>query len=86
MPYLEDTDLSEMTNNSVFIPADNEVQSKDIEEPSASQPEPRRSTRSTRGQPPVRYGKVYNFGAKTSDASKQPWYEQTIFIPFNMNI
>ena len=72
MPYLEDTDQTEMTNNSVFIPVNNEPQSEQIEEPPTSSPEARRSTRSTRGQSRVKYGKGYTFDAVALNASNQP--------------
>ena len=54
-----------MINNSVFIPVNNKPQSEEIEEPPTSPPEPRRSTRSTRDQSPVRHAKVYTFGTIT---------------------
>ena len=59
-----------MPTNSVIFPADTELQDEETEEPPTSPPEPRRSTRGARGQPPVRYGKVYTFGAIASGASK----------------
>ena len=81
MLYREDTDQTEVTNYSVFIPVDNEPQSEKIEESPTYPPEPRkRSIRSTTGQPPVKYAKVNTFGV-TSNASNQPWYKQNIFIP-----
>ena len=49
MPLLEDTDQTEMTNNSDFAHA--ELRSEEIEDQSVSPatPQPRRSTRNTKG-------------------------------------
>ena len=67
MPYLEDStplavsssDSHASTNDSVFITDSSNNVSSPISCPVT--PIPRRSTRSTRGNPPERYGKVYTF-------------------------
>ena len=67
MPYIEDSTPSETstssnhasTDDSVFVSESNNTTSSPISSPAA--PVPRRSTRSTRGKPPERYGKVYTF-------------------------
>ena len=72
MPYLEEStpliddnstpsviNTSDNADDSVFV----SDSSPDISSPISSPltPIPRRSTRSTRGKPPERYGKVYTF-------------------------
>ena len=79
MPYLEHSDQTEVTKDSTFVPVENESQDEEKEEP----PKPRRTTR---GQPPERFSKMYAFGALSSHASGQLWYKQTTFIPCNINI
>ena len=67
MPYLEDSTLVVVspsdshvsTDDSVFVSDSSNNVSSPISSPVA--PIPRRSTRSTRGKPPERYGKVYTF-------------------------
>ena len=67
MPYLEDSTPSETspssnhasTDDSVFVSESDKTTSSPISSPAA--PVPRRSTRSTIGKPPERYGKVYTF-------------------------
>ena len=77
IPYLEGGDQAEVTKESAFIPLDNELQDAEIKEPHGLN----KSTRSTRGQPPERYGDVYTFSALRLNAFDQPWYKQNTFIP-----
>ena len=67
LPYLEDStplvvsssDSHASADDSVFVSDSSNNVSSPISSPVA--PIPRRSTRSTRGKPPERYGKVYTF-------------------------
>ena len=67
MPYLEDSIPSETstsskhtsTDDSVFVSEPSNATSSQISSPAPQVPS--RSTRSTRGRPPERYGKVYTF-------------------------
>ena len=71
MPYLEESTplIDDNSTHSVINTSDNHDSvsvsdsSPDISSPISSPgaPIPRRSTRSTRGKPPERYGKVYTF-------------------------
>ena len=68
MPYLQDSTPSgtstsnnhASTEDSVFVSESNNTSSSPVSSPAP--PVPRRSTRSTRGKPLERYGKVYTFG------------------------
>ena len=75
MPYLEDSTplIVEDSNPLIVSPSDSHVSADDsvftsdssnnVSSPISSPvaPIPRRSTRSTRGKPPERYGKIYTF-------------------------
>ena len=76
MPYLEDSDQTEVAKDSVFVPNDNKSWDEEQLWP----------IRSTRGQPLERYGKVYTFSVLHSNASNQPWYKHIIFIFWSMNM
>ena len=43
-------------------------------------PVPRRSTRSTRGAPPVHFGRVITHGTRISNMFNSPVYRQTLFV------
>ena len=43
-------------------------------------PVPRRSTRSTRGAPPVHFGRVITHGIRVSNMFDSPIYRQTLFV------
>ena len=72
MPYLEEITPSENTSSgnhtstedSVFVSQSNDTTPSQTTPPAP--PIPRRSTRSTKGKPPERYGQVYTFGTLTS--------------------
>ena len=67
MPYLEDSTPLVVSSSDSHVSADDSVfvsdSSNDVSSPISPDvaPIPRRSTRSTRGKPPERYGKVYTF-------------------------
>ena len=75
MPYLEDsTPLTPLVDNespipitvsdshdSVFASDPSADTSSSVSSPDTPMPIPRRSTRSTKGKPPERYGNVYTF-------------------------
>ena len=88
MPYLEESTQSDntttsnntSTEDSVFTSHSNNNQ-HECQITSPTPPIPRRSTRSTRGQPPERYGQVYTFGTIINSAPECPKYRQTMYIP-----
>ena len=49
-------------------------------------PVPRRSTRSTRGAPPVHFGRVITHSARVSNMFNNPIYRQTLFVSSIPNI
>ena len=75
MPYLEDStpltplvdsDTSSAINvsdsyDSVFVSDPSPDMSSSVSSPDTPMPIPRRSTRSTKGKPPERYGNIYTF-------------------------
>ena len=75
MPYLEDsTPLTPLVDNdtpsainvsdshdSVFVSDPSPDISSSVSSPETPMPIPRRSTRSTKGKPPERYGNIYTF-------------------------
>ena len=66
-------------------PTDSTVASSPSESP-VQLPEPRRSTRSTWGAPPVHYGKVITPSFIVSKMAKTPAYRQTLFVSCMPNI
>ena len=83
MPYVEGSDQTDDSKNSVFS---NKNQPQDEESGEIEAPRTRWTSRITRGQPLERYGKLFTFSALSSNASIQSWYKQTIFIPCYINI
>ena len=89
MPYLEETTPSENTStsndasteDSAFVRQSNDTTPSQTTSPAP--PIPRRSTRSTKGKPPERYGQVYTIGTVISPNPECPKYRQTIHIPCN---
>ena len=75
MPYLEDSaPLTPLTDNdtpsgitvsdshdSVFVSDPSPDTSCSVSSPESPMPTPRRTTRSTKGKPPERYGNIYTF-------------------------
>ena len=49
-------------------------------------PVPRRSTRSTRGAPPVHFGRVITHGTRVSNMFDSPIYRQTLLVSSIPNI
>ena len=85
MPYLEETTPSENTSTSTedseFVSQSNDTTPSQTTSPAPLIP--RRSTRSTKGKPPERYGQVYTFGTLVSTSAECPKYRQTMYIPCN---
>ena len=94
MPYMEDTG---QTSDSVFLDTSSSIDphvSQPIPTPSIETdsvasspvdetPAPRRSARSTRGAPPVRFGKIIAHSTRVTDT---PTYRQTLFVSCMPNI
>ena len=94
MPYQEDsgqTSTDVFTETSDTKPHSGQQQSNSLnilETSQASQvnetpppsPVPRRSTRSTRGAPPVCFGRVITHGTRISNMFDNPVYRQTLFV------
>ena len=93
MPYLEESSQSDHASNSVFTEASTEQHSsqhitdsaisKDstiLSIPSKS-PAPRRSARSTWGEPPVCFGKVIIHSSIVSEMARTPTFRQTFCMP-----
>ena len=86
IPYLEETTQSgntsassnASTEDSVFTSHSNDTQFES-QITSPAPPIPRRSTRSTKGKPPERYGKV--FGTIINISPECPKYRHTMYIP-----
>ena len=97
MPYKED---SGQTSNEVFAetsivdPHTSQHISQSLDTSEASNvngipspsPVPRRSTRSTRGAPPVCFGRVITHGTRVSNMFDNPIYRQTLFVSSIPNI
>ena len=97
MPYMED---SGQTSSNVFLEtsatdphtSQQFPQSLDTSEASspngtpAQSPVPRRSARSTKGAPPVHFGKVITHGTRISNMFDNPIYRQTLFVSSIPNI
>ena len=68
------------------IPTDISNVSSPIETPPEQSPAPRRSARSTRGAPPVSFGKVITHCTRVTNMSDKPAYRQTLFVSCMPNI
>ena len=94
MPYQEDsgqTSTEVFTETSDAKPHTNQQSSKSFDISETTQvspnnqtpppsPVPRRSTRSTRGAPPVHFGRVITHGTRISNMFGSPVYKQTLFL------
>ena len=87
VPCLERSIPPDQATNSVSIEQDSEPDSdselSDNEQDTKSPvpPAPRRSARSTKGIPPVCYGKVHIHSIIISELTKPTRYKQTLYIP-----
>ena len=94
MPYQEDTGhtstevFTEISNTKPHSSQQHSDSLNTLETTQVSQanetpplsPVPRRSTRSTRGAPPVHFGRVITHGTRISNMSSNPVYRQTLFV------
>ena len=90
MPYLEESTQTDQTHNSVFTDQPSQQYSDSVthETLPTSPPEPPapiRSARSTKGAPPVHFGKVYTYRTIVSKWLKYPNTGQTLFAPCILN-
>ena len=84
MPYLEGSTQPDQTTDSVFIQQPSSLDSSSSQNSittSPVPPVPRRSARSTKGAPPVQFGKVYTHSTIISEVAKPTKYKQTLYIP-----
>ena len=91
MPYQED---SGQTSNEVFTETSsmephtsqqisqslNTSETSNVNDTPPPSPNPRRSTRSTRGAPPVHFGRVITHSTRVSNMFDSPVYRQTLFV------
>ena len=91
MPHQED---SGQTSTEVFVEASNAEphtnqqlsesfdisEATNVNETPPTSPIPRRSTRSTRGAPPVHYGRVITHSTRVSNMFDSPVYRHTLFV------
>ena len=68
------------------IQTDTSTASSPIETPPEQTPAPRRSARSTRGAPPVHFGKVITHCTRVTDRTDKPGFRQTLFVSCIPNI
>ena len=68
------------------IHTDTSKASSPIETPPEQSPAPRRSVRSTRGAPPVHFGRVITHCTRVTNMSDNPAYRQTLFVSCMPNI
>ena len=97
MPYQED---SGQTSNEVFTETSgiephtsqqtsqslNTSETSNVYDTPPPSPIPRRSTRSTRGAPPVHFGRVITHSTRVSSMYDSPIYRQTLFVSSIPNI
>ena len=91
MPYQED---SGQTSNEVFTETSSiephisqqisqslgTFETSNVNDTPSPSPIPRRSTRSTRGAPPIHFGRVITHSTRVSNMSDNPVYRQTLFV------
>ena len=90
MPYLEVSTQPDQTHDSVFTHQPNQQPSDSVTHDTLTTkppqpPAPRRSSRSTKGTPPVHFGKVYTYSTIVSKVAEVPKYKQTLFVPYIPN-
>ena len=86
MPYLEESTQPDQTHDSVFTHQPNQqpndsVTCNTLTTSLPELPAPRRSARSTKGAPPVHFGKVYIYSTIISKVAEAPKYRETLFVP-----
>ena len=94
MPYTEDTGQTSARvfvetstgphdsqhQSQISSPNDISTASKSVDSTPVQTPVPRRSTRSTKGIPPVHYGNVISHCARVTNMVDTPAYRQTLFV------
>ena len=83
MPYVGSTQ-SDQTSDSVFIQQPSSLDSSSSQNSitiSPVPPAPRRSARSTKGAPPVQFGKGYTHSTIISEVAKPTMYKQILYVP-----
>ena len=83
MSYLESTQ-SDQTTHSVFIQHPSSLDSDNSQHSITTSPvlpAPRRSAGSTKGAPPVQFGKIYTQSTVISEVAKPTKYIQTLYVP-----
>ena len=79
MPYLEGSKQLDQSTDSVFTQQPSDSSNSESSIPcSPVSPALIRSTRSTKGAPPVQFGKVYTHSAIISEVGKPTKYKQTV--------
>ena len=80
--FTETSDTKPHTSQQSSEPFDisGTTQVSQVNETPPPSPVPRRSTRSTRGAPPVHFGCVITHGTRISNMSDSPIYKQTLFL------
>ena len=68
------------------IETDTSIASSPVDTTHEQTPAPRRSARSTRGAPPVHFGKVITHSTKVTNMTDTPTYRQTLFVSCMPNI
>ena len=100
MPYTEDTGQTSdsvfvetstdlyVSQHSSQIPSPNNTSnaSSSVETTPIQTPAPRRSTRSTKGIPPLCYGNVITHCTRVTNMTDTPAYRQTLFVSCMPNI
>ena len=94
MPYLQESSQPGEAHDSVFTEHSSQQFSDSTQHvtlpPSPPEsPAPRRSARSTKGEPPVQFGKVYTYSTIVSKVAEAPKFRQTlshVHIMGNANI
>ena len=81
MPYLVESTQPDLTQDSVFTQQPSNSVTQDA--PMSGPPEPpaQRSARSTKGAPPVCFGKVYIYSTIISNVAGLPKFQQTLYVP-----
>ena len=68
-------------NDSIHQLSDSEASDDDQSTISPVPPAPRRSARSTKGIPPLHFGKVHIYSTVISEVAKPTKYKETLYVP-----